>query len=318
MQRSGGGQGTIFAVQYNSWPGDFIESTSPPNNGYIEAVVGATVPVIYAVADSPGWGINTANLVLYTGHGNSDVISFTYPKAPIDTDPAYSLQLTQSGVNMNAGFFVNLPPITPMTDNGYSASYFASLSNNWGSLCSEGDSLYWLIFDACSVLQYNFNNPGDTSQPNSGGTYAWNVWGNAFNGLHSMLGFANDSFGGFGTAETFADFMLGNAGFSGSVGNFVTPNGPANIVSAWFIASEITQPTGFAELFAGGNFFHPAVPAAMGPIQVTTSGPYGIFSLGIYDGQDFYPGQGPMGPSMPSTNVSGFWYMSTQINTKQY
>ena len=67
------GSQAFLWTKFNSWPGDFAEPAPP---GTLEAIPPENPPgpVIYADADYANYGVDGANLVMYMGHGNWDVL----------------------------------------------------------------------------------------------------------------------------------------------------------------------------------------------------------------------------------------------------
>jgi hypothetical protein len=281
---AGGGSQSFLWAQDNSWPGDFMQPVPP---GTLEPIMpdNPPGPVIYADADYLNWGVNTANLVLYMGHGNPWQFSFTYPNAPFDGSSAYWLGLNDAGQNMSVTFSVN-PDNTNSAGIVYDFPYLYTLnfSQSWGNI-GPNDVLNWLGFHSCNVLQYDANNIDDISPPtvppNPNALYAWQRWGGAFNGLHMMLGYHTHVWYPLGTPAAFANTMLTGYVFGG------TQQAPQTIANAWVIAAYNTQPGG-------------TVAAVMGPI-----GPGGVWDI-----FDYYPGKGPMGPSIPPSQITGWWYIN--------
>jgi hypothetical protein len=106
-----------------------------------------------------------------------------------------------------------------------------------------------------------------------GGLNTHQRWGAAFGGVHIFTGFAGDaaySAGAF--PKAFAENFLGVSGK------------PQKIKDAWFNASTSTNE---------------GTAAAMGPI---TTG-------GVSDLDDYYVGQGSMGPSIAPSRITGWWYL---------
>ncbi len=102
----------------------------------------------------------------------------------------------------------------------------------------------------------------------------WDRWGPNFNGLHILTGFSSLAYAGTGFPAGFALNMLGFV--------FLPPN---SIVNAWFSAA---------------NSCGTGTPAAMGPI-----GPGGVWDYG-----DYYWGKGPVGPTIPASQIRGWWYLN--------
>jgi hypothetical protein len=103
---------------------------------------------------------------------------------------------------------------------------------------------------------------------------AWQRWGPDFDGLHILTGFESLAWPGTGFPATFAYELLG----------FVYQP-PLPVVSAWFSAA----------LGCGTGS-----PAALGPI-----GPGGT-----WDYHDYYWGRGAVGPTIRSSQIQGWWYLS--------
>lgn len=103
---------------------------------------------------------------------------------------------------------------------------------------------------------------------------AWQRWGPEFDGLHILTGFESLAWPGTGFPATFAYQLLGFG---------IQP--PLPVVSAWFSAA----------LGCGTGS-----PAALGPI-----GPGGT-----WDYHDYYWGRGAVGPTIRSSQIHGWWYLS--------
>ena len=245
----------------SSWPGDFIE---PPTPGVLPAR-----PWIYGDADFSNWGVNSANIVLYIGHGNPNAISFiiyNYGSCgyvnPISVlwEPYYQ-QIYNAAVKM------------PNTCAGAGINY--SVPNFIGSWRNSGptvnDNLYWLCLLSCEVLQ-------DYDAASKG---AWTRWGPAFNGVHILTGFHSLAGAGTGFPNRFAYDMLHVGGVY-----------PLTIQKAWFDAAA-ARGTG--------------TPAAMGPIHWYP--PLFGVSWGVWDFNDHYWGKGFVGPTIPRSQINGWWYI---------
>ena len=108
------------------------------------------------------------------------------------------------------------------------------------------------------------------------GPHPWGSWGPAFDGLHIMTGF-------FTPASALAIGLC--ADFPGGMLGVLDNNPPLTIVEAWVDAA-ISDDAG--------------IPAAMGPV-----GPNGVL-----DFMDYYWGKGPVGPSIPTGLIKGWWYIA--------
>jgi hypothetical protein len=114
----------------------------------------------------------------------------------------------------------------------------------------------------------------DVLQFSDPGGAVWDRWGPNFNGLHILTGFSSLAYAGTGFPGGFAFNMLGFLIFP-----------PNSIVNAWFSAAH-SHGTG--------------TPAALGPI-----GPGGVWDFG-----DYYWGKGPVGPTIPASQIRGWWYLN--------
>jgi len=172
----GGGSQRFCWLADDSWPGDFIEPAKP---GSLEPA-----PWIYGDADYSNWGINTTNIMLYNGDGSPWGFSEMYPGA------------TPADYNTGGGGGLSTPGSGDVQIGGQ--SYTVGYNGGWGAP-HEGGSLQWLAMYACQILNDDADNPPP-----------WQRWGPAFNGLHSMLGFASDaSDAGVGFMTDFPVAILG-------------------------------------------------------------------------------------------------------------
>ena len=247
----GGGSQRFCWLADDSWPGDYIEPVRP---GSLEPS-----PWINGDADYSNWGINSTNIMLYNGDGSPWGFAEMYPGA------------TLADYNSGSGASLSAPGSTSDVHIG-SQSYTVNYNGSWGAP-HPNDNLQWLAMYACQILEDDTANPAP-----------WLRWGQAFNGLHSLLGFATEaSDAGIGFMTDFPANILGFVSFSffGSPQYFPVP--PCTIVQGW-LYSAIAN--------------HMGTPAAMGPI-------YG----GICDYWDYYWGKGPVGPNIPQSQINGWWYI---------
>jgi len=114
----------------------------------------------------------------------------------------------------------------------------------------------------------------DVLQFSDPGGEVWDRWGPSFNGLHILTGFSSLAYAGTGFPGGFAVNMLGFA--------FLPPQ---SIVNAWF---------------SSANAHGTGTPAALGPI-----GPGGVWDYG-----DYYWGKGSVGPTIPASQIRGWWYLN--------
>jgi hypothetical protein len=251
MTTFGGGSERFCWLADSSWPGDYIEPTPP---GALDAN-----PWINGDADYRNWGINTANIVFYIGDANPYVFAEMYPGA------------TPAEYNTSAGASVFAPNSSVTVAIG-SQNYDVPYAGSWGAPYPN-DQLQWLPMYACNLLE----NDASASSP-------WLSWGQAFNGLHSVLAFDTEA----ADSNAFvSDFVLGFLGFQILNINLE----PQTIVQSWLNAANATDI---------------GTPAAMGPI--TNVDVLGV-TIGIWDYGDYYWGKGPVGPTIPRNMIDGWWYI---------
>jgi hypothetical protein len=250
MRTYGGGAERFCWLADSSWPGDYIVPTPPGALG--------PHPWITGDADYKNWGINTANIVFYIGDANPYVFAEMYPGA------------TPAQYNTSAGATV-LAPNSSVTVEIGSHNYDVPYAGSWGAP-HPNDRLQWLPMYACNLLE----NDASASSP-------WLSWGQAFNGLHSVLAFDTEA----GDSNPFvSDFVLGFLGFQIL---FITFE-PQTIVQSWLSAASATD-IGTA--------------AAMGPMTNVDVG----VTLGVCNYDDYYWGRGPVGPTIPRNMIHGWWYI---------
>lgn len=198
MFAPGAGSGTqrFCWMGDDAWPGDFVRHNP----------VGTlpSQPWVNGDADYSNWGVNTADLVLHIGDGNSDGFTQMQPGAPLAD---YATSWVAAPAYM---------PTVSINGNGYGtpASYNVNYNNSWGPTGGSA-TLEWLLMDDC-----------DTHDPTGGGGLNMpQRWGPAFNGLHVFTGFS--------TTEN------GNGPFERDVaGNLLGLHGaPQSIVQSWFNSS---------------------------------------------------------------------------------
>jgi Family of unknown function (DUF6345) len=178
---------------------------------------------------------------------------------------------TPSDYNTAAGAWLWAPTNTNTVGIG-SQSYAVPYVGNWGAP-HPNDQLQWLAMYACNFLE------SDESAP-----APWNRWGPAFNGLHSLLAFETEAGDDNDFCSNFPLYFLG-FDFAGIV---LIP--PVTVVQAWMSAA---------------NAASIGSPAAMGPIRnITRRGVH----FAVSDG-DYYWGRGPVGPTIPRSEINGWWYI---------
>ncbi|AQT67808.1 hypothetical protein STSP2_00958 [Anaerohalosphaera lusitana] len=104
-------------------------------------------------------------------------------------------------------------------------------------------------------------------------------WRDEFAGLHLLTGFHTNAHDWGKFSKRYAQYMLGR--------NFAFTTVTLPVRAAWFKAKQQKQPSGNRA-------------AVMGPI-----GPNGTTNY-----NDYYWGQGPIGPDIRGSNIQGFWYVS--------
>jgi hypothetical protein len=252
MAAFGGGSQRFCWLADDSWPGDYIEPVPP---GSLESS-----PWINGDADFSNWGINTTNIMLYNGDGCPTCFCEMYPGA------------TLADYNSAGGATLSIPG--PGDVQIGSQNYSVSYNGAWGSP-HEGDSLQWLAMYACQILEDDASNPAP-----------WQRWGPAFNGLHSMLGFASTaSDAGVGFMTDFPACILG-------------------IETLFIVIPAMTVVQGWLNSAMSNNM---GTPAAMGPIvNVDLDGK----RVGICDFADYYWGRGSVGPTIPQSQIDAWWYIA--------
>jgi len=107
----------------------------------------------------------------------------------------------------------------------------------------------------------------------------WQRWGRAFDGLHQINSFHTVSYHSAKHGGIYANYMLRKP--------FLWWNKPMSVRTAWAQASIDDQPDS-------------VVWASMGVI-----GAGGLVNL-----NDYFWGKGPVGPDVPASSVTGYWYVS--------
>lgn len=116
-------------------------------------------------------------------------------------------------------------------------------------------------------------------QRTSGGQAWWQRWGPAFDGLHQLNSFHTVSYHSAVHGGIYANYLLRSP--------FLWWNKPMPVRTAWAQASIDDQPDG-------------VVWASMGPI-----GPGGLVNI-----NDYFWGKGAVGPDVPASQITGYWYLS--------
>jgi hypothetical protein len=194
MAGPGGGSQRFCWTGSAAWPGDFIAPKAP-------GVLGAG-PWASGDADYNNWGVDSACIVLYIGHGNPNLFTFTI----FGNDQSISTcgyvhpesWLWEGDYQEVDNVAVNLPAVCGGPQANYDEPNYIGSWRNSGP--TVNDNLYWLCLLSCEVLQQY-----DGSSPPVG---AWTRWGPAFNCLHILTGFDSDAFAGTGFPKQFADNML--------------------------------------------------------------------------------------------------------------
>jgi hypothetical protein len=176
-----------------------------------------------------------------------------------------------SDYNTSAGAWL-ADPVTTNTIGIGSQSYAVPYVGNWGAP-HPNDQLQWLAMYACNFLENDENAP----EP-------WNRWGPAFNGLHSLMAFETEA---WDNNDFCSNFPLNFLGFDFVIASIP----PMTVVQAWMSAA---------------NAANIGSPAAMGPIQNIN---IGDAQIAICDYADYYWGRGPVGPTIPRSEINGWWYI---------
>lgn len=113
----------------------------------------------------------------------------------------------------------------------------------------------------------------------SGGQAWWQRWGDAFHGLHQINSFDTVSYHSASHGGVFANYMLRSP--------FLWWNKPMPVRKAWAQASIDDQPAS-------------VVWATMGPVG----------SGGLVNFDDYFWGKGSVGPDVPASSRTGWWYIS--------
>jgi hypothetical protein len=190
----GGGAQRFCWTGSAAWPGDFIAPTTP---GVLSAG-----PWVTGDADYVNWGVDSACIVLYIGHGNPNVFTFTVygNKQSVNTCGYVNPESWLSEVYYQQvdSVAVNLPAVCGGGQVNYSVPNYVWSWRNGGP--TANDNLYWLCLLSCEVLQeYDGSTPP---------VAAWTRWGPGFNCLHILTGFDSLAEAGTGFPKQFADNML--------------------------------------------------------------------------------------------------------------
>jgi Family of unknown function (DUF6345) len=132
--------------------------------------------------------------------------------------------------------------------------------------------LEWLQLESCNVLQFT----------DGSGTPIWSRWSQTFDGLHMLNGFQTtaecvDVSGG--TSGRFSDWLLGR-----NFGLFTLP--PLKVRQAWAMMALDLEPSGR---------------------QYVSMGVFG--QGGVTDYDDYFWGLGPVGPDIPKSQITGYWWL---------
>jgi hypothetical protein len=195
MAGSGGGSQRFCWTGSSAWPGDFIAPKTP-------GALGAG-PWAIGDADYMNWGVDSACIVLYIGHGNPNLFTFTIFGNDRDINSCGYVTpeswLWEAYYQQIDSVAVNLPTTCGgPQDNDDVPNYIWSWRNGGPTV---NDNLYWLCLLSCEVLQ----------EYDSSSTGAWTRWGPAFNCLHILTGFDSLAEAGTGFPKQFADNMLSSS-----------------------------------------------------------------------------------------------------------
>lgn len=109
-----------------------------------------------------------------------------------------------------------------------------------------------------------------------GGQAWWQRWGPAFDGLHLLLGFETNAYDWSNFGRRFAEYQLGRS--------FIFTSITLPVRSSWFQAALEEQPSGVKSVVMG----------------VGGTG-------GVNNYNDFFHGQGPVGPDIDDSQITYFW-----------
>jgi hypothetical protein len=132
--------------------------------------------------------------------------------------------------------------------------------------------LEWMQLESCNVLQFF----------DGANTPIWSRWSQVFDGLHLLNGFQ--------TTASCVSVSLGTAGrfsfylFPWSVGPVTLPQ--LKVRQAWAQMARDLEPSGK---------------------QYVSMGVFGAGGVTNYD--DYFWGQGPVGPDIPKSQITGYWWL---------
>lgn len=158
--------------------------------------------------------------------------------------------------------------------NGNGFIFSSSRDDNWvlGGDARWGDrDAEWTVIAACGPLQAS-----------TGSGSLFSRWGNAFQGLHAMLGYATNSADTDDEGWKMTQYMTGLK----ILGIRVFP--PLTVVQSWFATAMDIQ---------GGS----VVVGAMGPIR----------DDGVTNQNDYFWGRGSTGPDIRGARKTGHWVIRT-------
>lgn len=195
--------------------------------------------------------MDTADIAFYAGHGNPNLITFTETYHGSGT-PYYKLWNSAKNLRHSWG-------------------------DRWQLGYSGGAQEEWMALLSCEVLAQ----PDDPNWD----YLAYERWGPAFNGLHSMLGFETEAWAGSITG------VGGDSFETVFIKGMASPKWTLSIQQAWFHAALTTGP-----LFRSGGI---GEPACLGPIA----------GGGAWDRDDYWWGMGAVGPTIRAQNIKGWYYL---------
>ena len=196
---------------------------------------------------------------------------------------AWERDFRESGAPQNGddASYVDDVDLAWYTGHGSPGSFtFDNASHDDGDIV-PGDArwgnrdLEWLQLESCNVLQFD-----------SGGVPIWDRWAHVFDGLHLLNGFQ--------TTASCVDTPNGTAG------RFSRYLFPQTILFITIPALKVRQ--------AWAQMAYDLEPSGR---QYVTMGAAGPGWLTNYD--DYFWGQGPVGPDIPRSQIIGYWWLMGEI-----
>lgn len=183
--------------------------------------------------------------------------------------------------NGNDSAYVDDVDLAWYTGHGSPGSFTFDNPNRDDGSIVPGDArwgnrdLEWMNLESCNVLQFE-----------SGGTLIWDRWAKVFDGLHLLNGFQ--------TTASCVDVANGTAG------RFSQYLFPRQILFITLPALKVRQ--------AWAQMAHDLEPSGR---QYVTMGAASAGWVTNYD--DYFWGQGPVGPDIPKSQIIGYWWLAGEV-----